>query len=292
MHENGHNQGAVQYGAPHSTGTGWHCWDEIDVMCYSPDGGNLHQQGTETLCSDREYFDCGYNDYFDSNPEPGEYLATHWNLGSPLNKFIVFGIPGGATPTADFSYSCVQTTCQFTDQSSDDIGINERQWVMGETGNSQQSSFSWTFPGPGTYAVQLQVRDGRRQWASITKQVTVTQDPRALTNGTLFNDTIGARNAMSRYSIDVPANSRRLRVVLDGPTCRYLSGPCEPNLDLYARRGTDPTRTLFDCSSKRVGADEVCVVRRPTAGTYRIGVDNVYAQPGTNYAITATIRAT
>lgn len=97
MHENGHNQGAVQYSAPQSTGTGGHCWEEIDVMCYSPDGGDLHQQGTVLNCTERVVFDCGYDTYFDSAPEPGEYLAGNWNLGSELNAFIAFGA-GTATP--------------------------------------------------------------------------------------------------------------------------------------------------------------------------------------------------
>ena len=98
MHEIGHTMGAVQYGAPHSTGTGGHCWEEQDVMCYSPDGGSLHQEGTVMNCpGETPRFDCNFDDYFDSAPEPGEYLATHWNLGSPLNAFIAFG---GAAPPA------------------------------------------------------------------------------------------------------------------------------------------------------------------------------------------------
>jgi hypothetical protein len=91
MHEAGHMMGAVQYDAPHSTGTGAHCYDEKDVMCYSPDGGDRHQSGPEFDCTGRQRFDCGFDDYFDSAPEPGEYLASHWNLGSPLNQFIEFG---------------------------------------------------------------------------------------------------------------------------------------------------------------------------------------------------------
>jgi hypothetical protein len=91
MHEVGHMMGAVQYDAPHSTGSGAHCYDEKDVMCYSPDGGDRHQSGPEFDCTGRQRFDCGFDDYFDSAPEPGEYLATHWNLGSPLNRFIDFG---------------------------------------------------------------------------------------------------------------------------------------------------------------------------------------------------------
>jgi hypothetical protein len=91
MHELGHTQGAVQASAPHSTGSGGHCNQEIDVMCYSPDGGDRNQGGSTTDCSDYERFDCGYDDYFDTAPEPGEYLSSHWNLGSPLNQAIALG---------------------------------------------------------------------------------------------------------------------------------------------------------------------------------------------------------
>lgn len=96
MHENGHNQGAVQYYAPNATGDGGHCQDEQDVMCYA-DGGNRFT-GLLQRCNDELKFDCGNDDYFDSAPEAGEYLATHWNIGSPLNRFITFGSSGGTPP--------------------------------------------------------------------------------------------------------------------------------------------------------------------------------------------------
>ena len=137
MHENGHNQGAVQRGAPYSTGTGGHCWDEQDVMCYAPDGGDLHQEGTIERCADRVHFDCGYDTYFDTAPEPGEYLATHWNIGSSLNRFLVFG--GGnvtvenTAPGAGFEFSCAGANCQFSDTSSDSDGtIADRYWDFGD----------------------------------------------------------------------------------------------------------------------------------------------------------------
>jgi hypothetical protein len=95
MHEGGHMMGAVQYNAPHSTGSGSHCNQENDVMCYSPDGGDRNQGGTVQNCGGESRFDCGFDDYFDAAPEPGEYLASHWNLGSRLNRFIAFG---GADP--------------------------------------------------------------------------------------------------------------------------------------------------------------------------------------------------
>lgn len=105
MHENGHNQGAVQgvdpaspnnpdgsamVGSPNNTGDGSHCTDGLDVMCYA-DGGSNESCG-DFLCSGTctvEEWDCGNDDYFDALPESGEYLETHWNIGSDLNRFIV-----------------------------------------------------------------------------------------------------------------------------------------------------------------------------------------------------------
>jgi hypothetical protein len=86
MHENGHNQGAVQYDAPYSTGSGAHCDDGYDIMCYS-DGGDK-DVGLTVFCADKMRFDCRHDTYFNTAPEPGSYLATHWNLGSALNRFI------------------------------------------------------------------------------------------------------------------------------------------------------------------------------------------------------------
>jgi len=99
MHENAHNQGAVQYSSPQSTGSGGHCSQGHDVLCYTPDGGDRNQAAFAIACADRVHFDCGGDDYFDPAPEPGEYLETHWNLGSPLNRFIAFG-PAEEPPAA------------------------------------------------------------------------------------------------------------------------------------------------------------------------------------------------
>lgn len=97
QHENGHNQGAVQgldgpnaVGAPHSTGSGGHCSQDNDVMCYDDDGDPTTYPMTSDCATEK--FDCEYDDYFDAAPESGEYLEIHWNIGSPLNRFIQFGV--------------------------------------------------------------------------------------------------------------------------------------------------------------------------------------------------------
>ena len=89
MHENAHNQGAVQFNAPYSSEAA-HCYDENDVMCYADGGSGIPPSGLEQRCTDRLYFDCGHDSYFNADPDPGEYLATNWNMGSPANRFIEF----------------------------------------------------------------------------------------------------------------------------------------------------------------------------------------------------------
>ena len=97
MHESAHMMGAVQYTAPNSTGTGGHCNEGADVLCYSPDGGDRNQGALISRCPGSFRFDCNFDDYFDSAPEPGEYLASHWNLGSPFNRFLSpVGAPVGS----------------------------------------------------------------------------------------------------------------------------------------------------------------------------------------------------
>ena len=103
MHENAHNQGAVPYGSPNSTGTGAHCNQAADILCYTPDGGDRNQGPMTRACPSIE-FDCNADDYFDAMPEPGEYLATHWNLGSPLNRFVQFGLAPVPSESAADSY--------------------------------------------------------------------------------------------------------------------------------------------------------------------------------------------
>jgi hypothetical protein len=102
-HELGHNMGAVQASAPHHT-TGGHCTDEYDIMCYDDDGAgpvvmdfSNHTNGNCTGTNDsggiggnpgtpgsgyNRMYDCNHDDYFHTNPPPGNHLATHWNIAN------------------------------------------------------------------------------------------------------------------------------------------------------------------------------------------------------------------
>jgi hypothetical protein len=105
MHEVGHNLGAVQNSAPHSTGAS-HCWDQQDVLCYN-DGGPYFQKGgqLETVCGDGvldtvNRWDCNLDDYYNPNPPPGSYLATHWNTRNSYFLTPAAPVPPTSPPTA------------------------------------------------------------------------------------------------------------------------------------------------------------------------------------------------
>jgi hypothetical protein len=76
-HELTHNLGGVQPHAPHATRYG-HCSDESDLMCY--DDGSGTPMRAVCPSTQEQLLDCGHEDYFNTRPAPGSFLARHWNI--------------------------------------------------------------------------------------------------------------------------------------------------------------------------------------------------------------------
>lgn len=93
-HELVHNLGGIQQEAPHST-KGFHCFDEYDTMCY--DDGPFSPP-LRFVCppAEEKLLDCGDDDYFNTDPPPGSYLATHWNLAD--SAFLTAAGPSPPPP--------------------------------------------------------------------------------------------------------------------------------------------------------------------------------------------------
>lgn len=78
-HELAHTMGAVLRNAPHATPSG-HCSDNSDIMCYRDSTSGMIDQ----VCplSQENILDCNGDDYFNTNPPAGSWLASNWNVAS------------------------------------------------------------------------------------------------------------------------------------------------------------------------------------------------------------------
>ncbi|MDT8437224.1 MAG: PKD domain-containing protein, partial [Gemmatimonadota bacterium] len=102
---------------------------------------------------------------------------------NPRSRDVTVTAPNQA-PTADFTFSCTDLTCSFTDTSTDPDGDNivSRSWDFGDGGTSTQRNPSHTYGAAGTFTATLTVTDNRGGTSAPTsKQVTVTAPNQAPT---------------------------------------------------------------------------------------------------------------
>lgn len=181
LHELGHNLGAVQLDAPHTSG-GWHCVDGLDVMCYD-DGGWNADNYTSGACS-TSVFDCGHDDYFSRSPPVGSYLASHWNLGSRVVRFLAFEDP--APDVAGFacgplpSFVGLDVACTWYGLDDGNVSFvldwgdgAALAFPSGAPGVPLRATHAWN--ATGSYAVNVTVTDSAGQ--STTRSVDVLVKP-------------------------------------------------------------------------------------------------------------------
>jgi Ricin-type beta-trefoil lectin domain-like len=92
-HELTDTLGAVLQGSPNSSGGG-SCTDDYDLLC-----GKDHSGATvRTVCPRKQEtrLDCGHDDYFNTNPKPGSYLARNWDVAQ--SEFLLRSDGGDDIP--------------------------------------------------------------------------------------------------------------------------------------------------------------------------------------------------
>jgi hypothetical protein len=85
--------------------------------------------------------------------------------------------PSNSAPTANFTYSCSDLVCSFTDNSSDTDGnVASYSWTFGDATQNTATTkdAGHTFSTAGAYSVQLTVTDNGGATNSKTTLVTVT----------------------------------------------------------------------------------------------------------------------
>jgi PKD repeat protein len=277
MHENGHNQGAVYESGPAwSSGRG-HCLDENDVMCYEDGGGS-----TVNICTNRIYYDCGYNTYFDAATESGEWLATHWNIGSPVNRFITFR-PMERPPVPAFTVSCAANACSFSDLSTDESAVVGWEWNFGNGSTSTAQHPAQTF-ATGTYTVSMKAidDDGMNATSYMTLQVPNNGDPDPsapnLTNGVATTGRTPPNGQWRYHKVWVPQGRGALSVTVSAPACPAIF-VCNPDIDLFVRQGRRPDLNNYACSSETFDDVESCTVTLPNGGYWYVGIHTFLATP-------------
>lgn len=160
LHESLHTMGAVQNGAPDSNNNS-HCFDDYDIMCY--DDGS----GPTTLVCPYLELDCSGDTYFNAGT-PSGWLASSWNIGKPMNRFLDAGAqsidyttPTPVTGLAKTASTISSFTIGWT-AGIDDVAITQYRvevssfsggpWSTHSTSGSLTRTLSGYAPGTTRYA--------------------------------------------------------------------------------------------------------------------------------------------
>jgi PKD repeat protein len=82
--------------------------------------------------------------------------------------------PINEAPDAKFSLQCAALRCDFTDSSTDDIGLAGWSWSFGDAASSPDQNPVHTYTTAGTYDVSLTVTDAEGETSTISKQAVAT----------------------------------------------------------------------------------------------------------------------
>ena len=98
---------------------------------------------------------------------------------SSVSKQVAVSVPGSnASPVADFTFSCTNLSCGFTDRSTDaDGNVLAWSWSFGDGATSTAQNSNRTYASGGTYNVTLTVTDDDGATHQHSASVTVTAPP-------------------------------------------------------------------------------------------------------------------
>jgi hypothetical protein len=153
LHELFHSVGGTQAQgggatAPWAT-PGAHCLDGSDTLCY--DDGSLAGYSDDRCPDNGTYdtpvgmpIDCGFDTYFDTSTEGGEWLTQYWNLGGSENAFFAY-----TNPALD---TYVAAACGGSAGNPTTVGVfrwSTAQWLLRTTNSAGSPNLSYAYGSPG-----------------------------------------------------------------------------------------------------------------------------------------------
>lgn len=276
LHEMGHNMGAVQWNAPHTSqkagSTNYvysHCWDGYDVMCYQ-DGPSMSKPYTTSVCAALtgqmyQTLDCNQDDYFNPAPAPGSYLASNWNLYNSVFLAECNTLPDGAcTNTAPAGPPSNQTSPSIS-------GLAAR-------GRTLSTDVGEWDPAGSNYAYQWQ-RDPGTGWVNITGATTRTYVPASTDIGANLRVQVTALNSLGTAA----ATSASVGPVATSPPTAdvtpTVTGTAQRMQKLTATAGTwSPSGATFTYQWQRDPGTGWVNISAATATTYTLAAADVNAK--------------
>ncbi|MFN2525488.1 MAG: S8 family peptidase [Actinomycetota bacterium] len=126
--------------------------------------------------------------------------------------------------------------------------------------------------------------------ATPTPSPSETTDPDrstpSLTNGVAKEDANGAAGTWKYYKIFVPVGKASLKSEMVGAACGLLS--CNPDLDLYVRKGAKPTTSNYACRHANGSSTGSCTVNNPGSDWWYIGIYVYSGSASKPYSVKAT----
>lgn len=127
-------------------------------------------------------------------------------------------------PSASFTFTCAELTCDFTDTSTDDGSVGVWSWAFGDGATSTAQHPTHTYAAGGTYTVTLTVTDDDGATGSTSQEVIVSTAP--------------------SEAISLTASGYKVKGVKHADLAWSPSDP-ETNVDVY-RDGAKVVTTLND----------------------------------------------
>lgn len=204
--------------------------------------------------------------HFGGCTNQGVKISRIWpQVSTHFNNQVPNGDTGGSTnvpPVADFTSNCTNLACSFsaTGSSDPDGSIVSYAWAFGDgkTGSGLQAAN--TYASAGSYTVNLTVTDDKGASASKSAVVNVTSGSTGFPPKTNLS---ASRNNWVNYSYTVPAGITSVTFATSGGT---------GDADLYLRKGSAPTTSLYGCRSWGSSNTESCTMAVAAGDVVYIGV--------------------